>query len=188
MDIFLTWDRDLFLLLNNWGNASYDSFWLLLSNKLTNVVVYLLAWFYLLTKVKLKPALFLFIATLILVLITDQFTNLAKYSFARLRPCYDPELLDVVRLVKASCGGQYGFFSGHSSNSFALAAFFSALYRQKSSYLPLFFYMLAALIALSRVYLGVHFPLDILVGAIVGILIGKGCFRVFNKFISLEYR
>ena len=188
MDVFVVLDRDLFLLLNNWGTATYDSFWLLLSNKLTNVVVYLLAWFYLLTKVKLKPALFLFITTLILVLITDQFTNLAKYSFARLRPCYDPELLDLVRLVKASCGGQYGFFSGHSSNSFALATFFSALYRKKNSYLALFFYMLAGFIALSRVYLGVHFPLDILVGAIVGILIGKGCFSIFNKFFSLEYR
>ena len=87
MDVFVVLDRDLFLLLNNWGTATFDSFWLLLSNKLTNVVVYLLAWFYLLTKVKLKPALFLFITTLILVLITDQFTNLAKYSFARLRPC-----------------------------------------------------------------------------------------------------
>ena len=188
MDIILTWDRDLFLLVNNWGNASYDSFWISLSNKLTNVVVYFLAWFFLLTKVKLKPAIFLFITTLILVLITDQFTNLAKYSFARLRPCYDPELLDLVRLVKASCGGQYGFFSGHSSNSFALATFFSALYRKKISYLVLFFYMLATFIALSRVYIGVHFPLDILVGAIVGILIGKGSFSVFNKFISLEYR
>ena len=188
MDVCVVLDRDLFLLLNNWGTATYDSFWLLLSNKLTNVVVYLLAWFYLLTKVKLKPALFLFITTLILVLITDQFTNLAKYSFARLRPCYDPELRDVVRLVKASCGGQYGFFSGHSSNSFALATFFSALYRNKSCCLALFFYMLAGFIALSRVYLGVHFPLDILVGAIVGILIGKGCFSIFNKFFSLEYR
>ena len=188
MDVFVVLDRDLFLLLNNWGTATFDSFWLLLSNKLTNVVVYLLAWFYLLTKVKLKPALFLFITTLILVLITDQFTNLAKYSFARLRPCYDPELLDLVRLVNASCGGQYGFFSGHSSNSFALATFFSALYRNKSGYLALFFYLLAGFIAFSRVYVGVHFPLDILVGAIVGILIGKGCFSIFNKFFSLEYR
>jgi len=188
VDTLIAWDRELFLVLNGWGTPPFDGFWLLLSHALTNVVVYLLAWFYLSRKLKLRAALFLFLSTLLLILITDQFTNLAKYFFSRLRPCHDPDLQAWVRLVKAGCGGQFGFFSGHASNSFALAVFFGRFYRPLSRWMAFFFLALATFIAYSRIYLGVHFPLDILVGALLGSGFGKGAHYLFTKFISLQYR
>ena len=69
----------------------------------------------------------LVVLTALLVLITDQVTNLFKDYFQRLRPCYEPSLDGLVRLVKSNCGGSFGYFSGHASNSFALAVFFSLI-------------------------------------------------------------
>lgn len=188
MDQLLALDRMLFLFFNGSGNILFDNFFLLLSHPLTNGVVYFLAWLFLTQKLSWKSAALIFMATLLLILITDQTTNLAKFSFARLRPCYDPDLQTFVRLVKASCGGQYSFFSGHASNSFALAVFFGGFFQSIHRYVGFFFLGLASFIAYSRIYLGVHFPLDILVGALVGSGFGKSAYLLFTKFISLEYR
>ena len=76
----------------------------------------------------------LVVLTALLVLITDQVTNLFKDGFQRLRPCYEPSLDGLVRLVKSNCGGSFGYFSGHASNSFALAVFFSLILKYHKHY------------------------------------------------------
>jgi undecaprenyl-diphosphatase len=88
-----------------------------------------------------------------------------------------------MRLVKASCGGKYGFFSGHSSNSFALAFFFSLIFNKVKWLMPILL-SFAGLIAYSRIYLGVHYPLDILCGAFAGILMGSLVYFLVNKRAS----
>jgi undecaprenyl-diphosphatase len=115
-------------------------------------------------------------------LCTDQLTNLFKVQVGRLRPCYDEEIKTLVRLVKPSCGGRYSFFSGHASNSFALAVFFGLIFKESYRFLLPILLFIAFLIAYSRVYIGVHFPLDIFVGAVAGSLIGIGFFRLWNYF------
>jgi undecaprenyl-diphosphatase len=85
-----------------------------------------------------------------------------------------------MRLVKASCGGKYGFFSGHSSNSFALAFFFSLIFKEVKKLLPVLL-SFAALIAYSRVYIGVHYPLDIICGAFAGIVMAYLVYSLVNK-------
>ena len=103
-----------------------------------------------------------------MILISDQSANIFKDSFQRLRPCYDELVKDSVRLVKDGCGGKYGFFSAHASNSFSLAVFFGLLFKDFSKY-PIYFTLIfASLISYSRVYLGVHYPLDILFGSLFG--------------------
>jgi undecaprenyl-diphosphatase len=122
----------------------------------------------------------------VLILCTDQFTNLVKATAGRLRPCYDEEIKVWVRLVKPTCGNRFGFFSGHASNSFALAVFYSLLLKPYLKKKVLLLFLIAALIAYSRVYIGVHFPLDIVIGALAGAALGYGFYLLWRRFISFQ--
>jgi len=165
-------DSYLFLYLNNLGSQYYDNFWIFLSRTEANVMVYLvilIAYIYSINNKKRTKILFhLIIAIAILITISDQTSNLFKDSFQRLRPCYNELISDSLRLVKDSCGGRYGFFSAHASNSFSLAIFFGLLLRSSNKLLILLFALYAFLISYSRIYLGVHYPIDIIVGTIFG--------------------
>lgn len=165
----LEWDQALFLQLNSFGSSFWDPFFLLLSHKATNVVFYLSLLLYIGYKRNTQQALILFSLAVLLVVITDQITNAFKYGFERLRPCYTEGIKEKMRWVKEGCGGRYSFFSGHASNSFALATFFGFIFSKYKRLLPLMF-GLAAAVAYSRIYLGVHFPLDTLCGSLFGIL------------------
>ena len=180
MEHLLTWDSSLFLWLNQKGTPFYDPFWLLMSEKATNVVVYLSLVFIYGRRHGLKSAVLLLLVGGVLVGLTDQLTNLFKDGFMRLRPCHNEDLDGIMRLVKASCGGKYGFFSGHSSNSFALAFFFSLIFKKVKKLLPVLL-SFAALIAYSRVYIGVHYPLDIICGAFAGIVMAYLVYSLVNK-------
>ena len=178
-------DSQLFLFLNNLGSSTFDAFWIFLSYKESNIFFYLsllIFYFYKESKtIKLSEVFqsLLFIA--IMILIADQTANLFKDSFQRLRPCYNESLIDSVRLVKESCGGKYGFFSAHASNSFSLAVFFGLLYKNRFRYIIYISLLYASLISYSRIYLGVHFPLDILFGGVYGITIGLVVFRIYEN-------
>ena len=124
--------------------------------------------------------LLLFVAFLILV--TDQATNLFKDGLERLRPCHEPVLKEMVRLVKPSCGGLYGYFSGHASNSFALAVFFSCIFGVKYIRLPFLLLFVAFLVAYSRIYIGVHYPLDVVSGIVFGSLVGMVFYHIWRRF------
>ena len=100
----------------------------------------------------------------------------------RLRPCYDEEISFLVRLVKPTCGGRFSFFSGHASNSFALAVFFGTILKSYSRLLPYILLIIAALIAYSRVYIGVHFPLDIFCGTLFGSFVGYVFHKLWKRF------
>lgn len=180
IDQLLAWDTSLFLWLNQMGSSFYDPFWVLMSEKATNVVVYLILVTIYGRKYGLKSALLLFLAGIVLVGLTDQLTNLFKNGFMRLRPCHNPELDGIIRLVKSSCGGKYSFFSGHSSNSFALAFFFSLIFKEVKKLMPVLM-IFAGTVAYSRVYLGVHYPIDILCGALAGITMATLVYSIVNK-------
>ena len=119
-----------------------------------------------------------------MILISDQSANIFKDSFQRLRPCYDELIKDSVRLVKEGCGGKHGFFSAHASNSFSLAVFFGLLFKDFSKY-PIYFTLIfASLISYSRVYLGVHYPLDIIFGSLFGMINGLVIYRVHERILK----
>ncbi|MGC6479644.1 MAG: phosphatase PAP2 family protein [Flavobacteriaceae bacterium] len=177
-------DQELFLWLNSQGTPFWDPFWLVVTNKATNAVVYLVVLAYLVRKGHGKQVGWILLATGLLILLTDQTTNLFKHGVGRLRPCHQEALEGLVRLVKKSCGGKYSFFSGHASNSFALAFFFGRLVEPHQRKLIHLLGVIAAMIAYSRIYVGVHFPTDITVGALVGTLYGTVFYRVWSRLTT----
>ena len=184
-------DTELFIYLNNLGTSSFDVFWSFLSRKEANIAVYLSGiLFFLKNKgfksYKIKPlnVFYIFSIVLVMILISDQSANIFKDSFQRLRPCYDELIKDSVRLVKEGCGGKYGFFSAHASNSFSFAVFFGHLFKNFSKY-PIYFTLIfASLISYSRVYLGVHYPLDIIFGALFGMINGLVIYSVHERILE----
>ena len=181
LDLILEYDHKLFLWLNNLGNESFDWFWMLMTNKLFNFFIYSIALIYLLNKTDIK-SLISMIMTLslflsILILISDQTSNLFKNFFERLRPCHDEQIFNSMRLVKDGCGGLYSFFSAHASNSFALASFFFFVYYKIIQRKIILFFVLASLVSYSRIYIGVHYPLDIITGSVFGFISGFVLFR-----------
>ena len=184
----LNLDSELFLFLNSLGSSNFDSFWIYLSYKESNILFYLsllIFFFYSKSqKIKLSEVFYSLLFIAIMITITDQTSNLFKDSFQRLRPCYNDSLQDYVRLVKETCGGKYGFFSAHASNSFSLAVFFGLIYRNKYKFIVYITLFYASLISYSRVYLGVHFPLDIFFGSIYGIIIGLVVFKIYKNKLN----
>ncbi|MEX0289704.1 MAG: phosphatase PAP2 family protein [Flavobacteriaceae bacterium] len=165
-------DKELFLYLNNLGNTSWDGFWMFITGKINWIPLYLVLLFLAFKNFGKKRTLVLLVAVGLMILCTDQLSNFFKYGVQRLRPCYDPELSGLMRLVKTSCGGKFGYFSGHAINSFAVAFFFSYLMGRKWKLLSIFLMVWAFMVAYSRIYIGVHFPLDVISGSLVGIVLG----------------
>ena len=187
MESIIAFDRELFLFLNGLGNNRFDQFWLIMTHGV-KPLVYVSIITMLSLKIKRKQIISLVIFGLILILVTDQLTNLFKVQVGRLRPCFDSQLKDMIRLVKSTCGGKFSFFSGHASNSFALAFFFGKVVKRHFKMVNVILIFIAGLISYSRIYIGVHYPLDIICGMIVGTIIGIVFYRIWEKTkYSYEY-
>jgi len=179
LDSLLHLDQELFLYLNGLGSEVWDPFWLLVSNKWSSIPLYLLLFIFLYRICDRREFIMLLLTIAVLITCTDQVSNLAKNSFDRLRPCYEPAIAGMVRLVKDGCGYHYGYFSAHSANSFGLAFFISYLFGRGRGMLVILLFLWACLVSFSRIYVGVHYPLDVLSGAAAGSLIGWGIARFF---------
>ena len=167
IDQLEAWDKALFLELNGAHNGLFDFLMPWISNKYVWIPLYALLLYWML-KHKQGKWVFTLLAVGILIYLSDQLASgFLKPTVERLRPCYDPEIADQVHLLKG-CGGQYGFASSHASNSFAIAIFCWLLLRQHVRYIWLLIPW-AALVAYSRIYLGVHFPGDIIMGGLIGL-------------------
>ncbi len=182
MEELIAQDQQFFLFLNQMGSKNFDGFWMLMTHKATNISLYLFLALLYFKRTSLEYFLVLFLYVALLILVTDQVTNLFKDGFQRLRPCHEPALMEMVRLVKSSCGGLNGYFSGHASNSFALAVFFSFIFRVKYRRLPYLLLFVAFLVAYSRIYIGVHYPLDVVSGMAFGSLVGVLFYRIWRRF------
>lgn len=182
METLLLWDQELFLWLNGLGCQSFDALWMQITEKEYTIALYLVLTLFSSNWLGWKNTLWLMLTIALLIIFTDQVTNLFKSSFQRLRPCHEPELMDIMRRVKPSCWGKYGYFSGHASNSFAMATFFVTIFaaRFRSMYL---LFVVASVVAYSRIYIGVHYPLDTISGTLFGMFGGWGFAKLYKKII-----
>jgi undecaprenyl-diphosphatase len=173
LDTIKSLDQSLFLALNAHHNSFFDPIMWLFSDKLFWAPLY--AWFlWLLYKQFPKHYWTVIIAVILMIVASDQFCNLAKNGVMRLRPSQDPGIQAMVHIVNDYRGGMYGFYSGHASNAFAVALFMITIAGKKLKYLIPVCLLYATLTAYSRIYLGVHYPGDILTGAMAGTLLGTG--------------
>lgn len=167
-------DQKLLIYFNSLGTEYWDSFWLVVTNKLTWLPVYLIILFLLFRFYKWKKALAILLLVAILVAFSDQFVNLIKISFQRLRPNNDPMIKDLIRVVKNVSG--YSFVSGHATTSFAVSTFIIAIL--KPYFKPIYSILVwPILFMISRVYLGVHYPIDVVLGMLLGLIIGYGFYK-----------
>lgn len=183
IDSLIEKDIELFLYLNNLGTTQWDSFWLILTNKYSAIPLYFILLFFTYKKFGIKKTVILLAFIAVLILVSDQTSNLFKNGFKRLRPCYNDEIVNLSRLVSNRCGGLYSYFSAHAANSMAIAVFFSFALNFKSKISVFLLLFWAVLVAYSRIYIGVHFPLDIITGMFFGILYGTLFYKLFSAFI-----
>ena len=178
-------DQQLFLLINSHNSPFWDNIMYAISGRLIWVPLYLsilaVLWF----RYRRK---FLVIVLMIAVAMafSDQVSVLIKLTVQRLRPCHEPDLEGFVHLVRNKCGGAYGFVSSHASNSFTVALL--SLLLIKNRWFTAFMILWASAIGYSRIYLGVHYPGDVLAGSLLGIITGWGIILLYvyidNKLLA----
>lgn len=172
MEWLLNIDKELFLFLNSLHHPWLDQIMVFASGKLSWLPLYLLFLYLIIKKYKWESIRILFFVA-ILISVSDQVSvRFFKDVFERPRPCHDEALMPLIHLVTGQCGGMYGFISSHAANSFALAVFLIPLLKTFHSKATLFLLLWAGFVSYSRIYLGVHYPADIVAGAIVGSVIG----------------
>lgn len=176
-------DTDLFLYLNSLHTSWLDKVMIAVTQMWVWAPLYLLL-IYWTVKQYGKRCWWVFVAIGVVVLCSDQLSaHVCKPLFQRLRPCYNPELQDLIYLPKGMAGGRFGFVSSHAANTFAVAAFLTPVLRNYRPWLGIVLYLWAFISSYSRIYLGFHYPGDILCGAILGILIGLILWRVFQLVV-----
>lgn len=176
-------EYELFLWLNSFHNPTFDVIMLWITYRFTWIPLYLYLIYYLFTKFRASFwQNLLFIA--LSVGLSDRFTSgFMKPYFHRFRPCHDPFIQNIVHVV-GNCGGEFGFASSHAANCFALSTVFFLI--NDNRILNYFLLFWAIIVSYSRIYVGVHFPTDLLVGASVGVFIT--CFLFILKIKLLKFQ
>ncbi len=181
-------DKQLFIYLNGLGTETWDGFWMFYTTKFNWIPFYAVLVYLMYKRLNTKMFVLTLVVVALMILFTDQVSNLFKgYFFQRLRPCHDETVMNLMRLVKSHCGGRFGYFSGHASNSMAVAVFTSYVLKSKYKYLPYLMVVWALAMGYSRIYIGVHFPLDVISGATFGLFSGYLFYRL-DKYLQGRFQ
>jgi len=178
LDKIVDFDRSLFLILNHINSPLFDGIMVFASDRFVWIPLYIGIIFFIFFRLEnsritirpFKPALVTFVGIFITFAMTDMISaDIIKDTVQRLRPGHDPGLEGLVRMLEGK-GGRYGFVSSHAANVFGLALFTSLGFRRRWYSISIFSW--AVLVSYSRIYVGKHFPLDVVCGALLGLLAG----------------
>jgi len=178
-------DRQLFLLINGIHNPLIDKLMIAFSDARFWIPLFIWMFYALYKAYPGKQILWVLIATGVSITLTDRLSVEAfKEVFMRYRPCYNTEIESMVHLVKDSCGGRYGFISSHASNFAGLAMLFTRLLKFEYRNIAWILAVWVGLISYSRIYIGVHYPADVIGGIIFGSIVGWLVYKGVAKFID----
>ena len=169
-------DREILIFLNNLGSEQWDGFWLFITNQFNWTPLFAILLFLIFKKFGWKNGLLLMLFIAAVVAFSDQFTNFIKYSFGRLRPCNTEGLKEQLRYFQYRPGG-YSYYSGHAALSTTITTFLILLLRKHYRFI-VFLVIFPMLFGYSRIYLGVHYPLDVFSGYLAGIFFGTLFYRL----------
>lgn len=173
-------DTELFLFFNSKHNDFFDFIFYWFSNKYIWIPLYLFL-FFVVYKHATKRIWLVVLAAVLLITLSDQVSVHAfKNVFLRYRPCHNLLIQAKVHL-NGSCGGMYGFVSSHAANTFAAAMFLSLLIKNKIKNFGLLIFLWAIVVSYSRIYNGVHYPADVVLGGILGMGIGIVVFKFYQN-------
>jgi len=177
LEKILSLDEKLFIYLNGLGSETYDGLWLIITKQTNWIPLFILLLYLIFKKLGTKQTLYLLLFVAILLLFTDQITNVFKNGFQRLRPCNNPAINSFIRVVQSR--KSFGFFSGHAANTMAVSTFLYLTLKHKFKYFGLLF-LWPLIFAYSRIYLGLHYPLDIICGYLCGLTLGFLMFKLYT--------
>ena len=180
LDNIIQQDKELFIYLNTLGSETWDQFWIIATNQFNWTPFFLFMFFLLFKAYGWKKGLLLMVVVALLVAFSDQFVNLIKDFFERLRPNNDPSINKLIRILKTP--RSFSFVSGHSTTSFAVITFMMASFKNHYKY-PFLLLIWPIIFAYSRIYVGVHFPIDIFIGMLLGISIGYVFYKISTVFL-----
>ena len=175
-------DTRWFLYLNSFHSDLWDTIMLMVTNTVTWIPFFIIIIFLFIKNYRSKSVLILLFVALT-ILLSDQISVFIKESVGRLRPVYNPEIEHLVHNVLRK-GGKFGFVSSHATNSFSIFIFTSLIFKNRNYSLLLLFW--AILFSYSRIYSGVHYPLDIIGGACLGLSIGFATYKLL-MFVENHY-
>lgn len=186
LEQLIEYDKALFLYLNDLGTETWDWLWLIITAKLTFAPLYAVLLYLIYRKYGLKTLLLMVLVVAAMITFTDQVTNIVKRSVLRFRPCASEDIMDNIRYIAVRCSANRSFFSGHASNSMAAAVFGGLLLRPYFKNLIFILVFWSFIVAYSRIYVGVHYPLDIICGMAFGALSGYGFYKL-SKVLSKRF-